>query len=306
MLYWLMVFAQRIAGVTPRRVRWFIGGAITELVYWVWREKRIATEKNMSVVLDLPKTHPKVRQYARLSWRNYGHYVADLFDITNHPPTYYFDHTINISNDDTSPDRRVLAAHALGKGVFIATAHFGNWDIAGTLLAKLHPLYAIAEQLPDKKLNELVQQQRKDMGILLIFTNGALREMLRLLRAGEIIATPIDRPVAPTEGIPISFFNHTAYVPRGLGAIAAKTGSAIVSGYISYITPDTYKAEVFDPIFIEKSGSDQQDAIDATQAMYTNLEQVIQENPTQWYMFRQFWPESEIIKHEAEVSRQRK
>lgn len=298
MLYRLYVSMQRLAGMIPRRMRWRIGGFIAQAVYWLWPAKRQATLQNMSVVLGLPVRHPRVQRTARLSWRNYGRFSGDLFDLPNHPPAFY----INAITDLTGPPlpdgtmralQLVDEARALGKGVVITTGHYGHWDVAGMLVASRAPLYVIAEALPDERLNRLLQEQRQGMGMSVLMIEDALRPMMRLLRAGDMIATPVDRPVPPNEGIPVTFFGKTAYVPRGLGALAARLGAAIVAGFVWGDRDGGYRVFVNPPVVITPSGDPDADAIRATQVMFDALERMIRQDPTQWYMFRPFWPHAQ-------------
>jgi KDO2-lipid IV(A) lauroyltransferase len=298
MLYRLTVFAQWLAGVTPQRVRWFLGGLATQVVYWVWTEKRLNTLHNMSVVLNRPITDPLVQRTARLSWRNYGHYVSDLFDIPNHDGAYYLDRL-----QDTTPlppdaegklgawqliDEAIARKH----GVLLTTGHYGNYDVAGTLIASHVPIYALAELLPDPRMNELLQSQRRKFGITIVSIEDSMLPVIRHFRAGGVLASPIDRPVPPEEGIPVQFFGRTTYVPKGLGAMVAKWGVAICPGVAYYAPNGTYRIRVFPAVTIEKSGDEEADVSRATQAMFDALEAMIRDDPTQWYMFRRVWPET--------------
>lgn len=302
MLYRLILIAQRLCGVLPRRARWFLGALIAQGIYWVWTEKRQATHFNMSVVLGLPSTDPAVRRTARLSWRNYGYYIADLFDVPNHPPSFYIEHLKDMTPAPPDPSGKlgvfvfVDEARARQHGVMLTTGHYGNYDVAGMLIASHTSLYALAEALPDAKANELLQEQRRKIGITVVSVKESLRPMMRHLRDGGIVATPIDRALPAGEGVPVQFFGRTAYVPRGLGAVVAKTGAAICPGFVYFAADDhehPFRARVFPPVTIEKSGNEQTDVIRATQAMFDALEVMVREDPTQWYMFRRFWPASD-------------
>ena len=302
MLYWLILIAQRLSSVLPRRARWFLGALIAQGIYWVWAEKRHATQFNMSIVLGRPTTDPLVRRTARLSWRNYGYYVGDLFDMPNHPPSFYIEHLKDLTPAPHDPTGKLGAfvfvdeARAAQHGVMLTTGHYGNYDVAGMLIASHTSMYALAEALPDAKANELLQEQRRKIGITVVSVEESLRPMMRHLRDNGIVATPIDRALPAGEGVPVQFFGRTAYVPRGLGAVVAKTGAAICPGFVYFAYNDQaqpFRARVFPPVTIEKSGNEQTDVLRATQVMFDALEVMVREDPTQWYMFRRFWPETE-------------
>lgn len=293
MLYWLTRFTQQLAGWLPRRVRWWLGGMATLAVYWLWPAKRRATQRNMSVVLGLPQADARVQHAARLSWYNYGRVVADYFDFANHSSAAY----IHLFNNATYSGKDALAmvddARAYGRGIVVATGHYGSWDAAGILLASHEPLNVLAESLHDGRMDQLFQEQRRKFGMNVILIDDAIRPLMRLLKQGEMMATPIDRPLAAGEGIPIQFFGRTAYVPRGLGALAVKMGAVILPGFAWYNGHGGYNAKTFTPTLIERSGDDAADIIRATQVMFDALEAMIRLDPTQWYMFRPFWPDDD-------------
>ena len=294
MLYHLVRAGQWLAAHLPRSVRWWLGGTAAQVAYWCVPAKRLATRKNMSVVLSLPLQHPHVQRTARVSWRNYGRFMADFFDLPNHPPAHFLAQLHDMTRDERGALGLAEAARATGDGVVLASGHFGNWDLAGMLVGSRMPVFAIAEAFADQQLNELIQSQRRNANMTIIPVADALRAMLRHLRQGDVIATPIDRPVAPGEGIPIQFFGKTAYVPRGIGAISAKTGAQIIAGYVWYDRHQGFCIRAFPPVRIVRSGDEAADIRRATQVMFDALEEMIRLDPTQWYMFRQFWPDSEI------------
>ena len=304
MLYWLTLAAQRLTSIMPRGMRWWLGSVVTEVVYWVWTEKRIATQKNMSVVLNLPRSHPQVKRIARLSWRNYGRLVADYFDLSNHTTA---EHLAEFNDPIYSLELAldgVAEAKSGGHGVVLITAHYGNFDKAGILVASRYPLIILAERLANPKLDDLFQEQRRHFGLTLIMVDDAIRPLMRALKSGAIIGTPIDSPLQPNEGIPVQFFGRTAYAPRGIGALAVKYRAAIMPSFSWYNDKGGYSAKVFPPTTIEKTGDENADTIRATQVMFDALESIIRQDPTQWYMFRQFWPddESEHVKRDGYIS----
>lgn len=295
MVYRLTLVAQHIARFIPRSVRWWIGGLLAQMVYFGWHEKRLATQKNMSVVLGLPLHDAHVHNVARLSWRNYGRYIGDFFDLSNHPAQYYLD---MLDNQVDEGIRAVPIVHDVlstypGRGILVPTGHLGNWDVAGIVLASISPLHALAEPFADPRLSDLILGQREQFGMSIITTGDSLRVIMRLMRDGGILATPIDRPVSAEEGVPVQFFGRTAYVPRGLGAIATKTQAIILPGFVYYIGNHAYGVRLFPAVPFTASDDAQKDIQRASQIMFDALEEMIRRDPTQWYMFRSFWPDED-------------
>jgi KDO2-lipid IV(A) lauroyltransferase len=176
--------------------------------------------------------------------------------------------------------------------VLVATAHFGNWDIAGALLATEGTLHVIAETFRDRRLNDLVQRQRRVFGMEIIPLELAPRRMLRVLQQGGTVATPVDRPLPAGQGVPVNFFGRRCYVPSGLAQLALRTGAPIVPGFAWY--DEEYSAQVCacttNPIVPAPTGDRQADTIALTQQIYDAIAEMVRARPDQWYMFRPFWP----------------
>lgn len=295
MFYWLVRALCWAAAHTPRRSRLLVAGALGEAVYWLWAAKRHITVRNMAQVLALPPDHPRVRWTSRRSWRNYGRYVADFFYLPN---TTVAAIAARLRDTAEPPgwSARMDEGRALGSGaLLVPTAHFGNWDVAGIMVGSHVPLHVIAETFPDPRLNELVQRQRSELGMTVIPMERTPRRILRVLQEGGAVATPVDRPMPAGEGVPVTFFGRRCYVPGGIAQLALKTGAAIVPGFVYYdedYSP-TYYAYAAVPILPRNSGDRAADVVALTQRIYDVIEGHVRAHPTQWYMFRPFWPDDE-------------
>lgn len=292
--------ADWICSRVPRRPRLWISGGLGELVYWAWAAKRHVTVANMAQVLGKPASDPQVRAVARRSWRNYGRYVSDLFAL----PGTTAEETLAHFHDTTPAPGwtdRFDRAHAGGRGVLIATAHFGSWDAAGVLLASRAPLHVIAETFADPRLNDLIVRQRRGLGMEIIPLERAPRQMLRVLQAGGVVATPVDRPLPAGEGVAITFFGRRCHVPGGIAQMAIRTGAAVLVGFTWHDEgyDDTLYGVVSEPVMFEPSGDRDTDAAALTQCIYAIIEDRVRARPALWYMFRPFWPPAAADPHSA-------
>lgn len=299
MIYWLLRSATWLAHWIPTGPRRTIGGLLCEAVYWGWPEKRRNTINNMAHILGRPATDRQVRQSARRSWKNYGRYMGDFFNFPNVTGEQLLARMIDVSPAEGGWMQIAKEGLARGKGVIFATAHFGNWDVAGAMVAARMPLAAIAETFKDPRVNALVQGQRAEKGIRVIPMEGiGARHVLHALKKNEVVAIVIDRPMTPKDGVPVTFFGSTTYVPGGVAALALKTGAAIMPGFAWYAEsmPGAFYGRAGRPILAEPipGKSTQERIIELTQYMYDALEEIVREVPEQWYMFRPFWPEESV------------
>ncbi len=291
-VYWLAHSGIAVAGKVPRPVRHALASTVTSASYVGWRSKRLATRQNMAKVLDLPDTHLHVRRAALHSWSNYGRTAAALICL---PRMDMLD--IDARTEDLTEGMSwrecMRRAMAPGKGVVITTGHFGSWDLAGAIAARDVPLSAVADTFKDPRLNSLLQGHRRDKRVQIIPASGAARRVLRELAAGRAVAIVVDRPVNREHGVEVEFFGHKTYVPAGSAALTVKSGAALMPGYVWYAPNNRYYIRAFPPMFPRPVSTEAQRAAEVqrlTQYMFDCQEEVVRHCPTQWFMFRRFWP----------------
>ncbi|MCY1141905.1 lysophospholipid acyltransferase family protein [Actinoplanes sp. Pm04-4] len=291
-VYWLAHSGIAVAGRTPPRVRHMVASTVTSASYLGWRSKRLITRENMATVLGLPVTHPSVRRIALNSWSNYGRTAAslaclpyvDLLDV---------DARIQDLTDGIPWHGHLQSARAAGKGLIITTGHFGSWDLAGAIAARHVPLSAVVDTFGDARLDDLLQGHRRDRSVQIIPVSGAPRGVLREMTAGRAVAIVVDRPVTGEHGVEVSFFGRPTRVPAGAGALAVKSGAAVVPGYFWYGPKGAYYMRTFPPMYpqpVSSKSERQQEVQRLTQYMFDCQEEVVRHSPAQWFMFRRFWP----------------
>ena len=292
MVYYLTRLASWLAGHVPRPVRLAIAGPITVLIYYGWAEKRHATIANMAQVLGVSENDVRARRLARQSWRNYGRYISDFFYL----PNATFDELLARMKDVTPPPgafRHIDEALAPGKGVILVSFHFGAWDVAAVMVRSHVPIDIIVESFEDPRMDKLVMEQRGKLGLGIIRIEKTPRRILRALQENRVVAVAVDKPLPVGQGVPVTFFGKTCYVPGGIAQLALKSGAAVLPGYCRYDKnySSTYYIGAMSPIFPENTGDKQADTVRLMQRMFDAMEEVIRQYPDQWEMFRRFWPE---------------
>ena len=291
-IYFLARSGNTMARWTPQSARHAFGASIGAASYLGWPSKRFVTRLNIAQITGRPIDDPYVKHLAMASWRNYGRYASDFISFPHLDVEHVDRNMRDLSEAEGGWQGIMQSALEAGRGALLVTAHFGNWDLAGAILAFHHPLSAVAETFSDEQLNQLLQNQRRDKGIGVIPMESSMRPILRILQQNQFVAIVVDRPVPKNQGIEITFFGRKTYVPGGPAALALKSGATIVPGFVWYGHHNEIYARAFNPI-IPQQGKHIERATEIsrlTQRIYDVLEVMIREWPSQWYMFRQFWP----------------
>ena len=177
------------------------------------------------------------------------------------------------------------AAQEGGRGVLVATAHLGNWELSAFTHALMTaPMHIVVRPLDNPRLDAWVEKRRALSGNHIIHKKEAAREILKALAAGDAVGILIDQNTTPSEGVFIDFFGRQACAGTAFVKFAHHTGAAVVPGYALWSDEEKRYILRFDPE-IPMTADVQGD----TQRVHTALERVIREHPDQWLWIHRRW-----------------
>jgi Kdo2-lipid IVA lauroyltransferase/acyltransferase len=180
-------------------------------------------------------------------------------------------------------------ALAEGRGAVVLTGHFGSWEVAARVLAKLGPpVNMVTAHEPNPSVREFVHTMRTRHGFQVIYSDRSLftgLPILRALKRHEIVGMQIE-PWGPLAGShPVEFCGRRAWFQLGPFAVARVARAPIVPVFAIRTGIRRYRLEVmgrFDPVTPAESAA----ALVATVKFY---EQVVRAHPAQWLMFEDVW-----------------
>jgi len=178
-------------------------------------------------------------------------------------------------------------ARASGRGIVIASAHFGPLPLVGPVgLARLGlPLSIIAEAIPPRLFDLLNRTLRGSLGASFLPASEALG-IHRHLKRGEAIGVLGDRAVTGV-GMRIPFFAREALLPIGHLHLAARTGAALLPSFA--FPGDPPRGVILPPLLLETARGD--DAMrENLRRWVAVLEGVIASAPDEWHVFERIWP----------------
>ena len=177
------------------------------------------------------------------------------------------------------------AAQAKGRGVLVATAHLGNWELSAFTHALMTaPMHIVVRPLDNLRLDAWVERRRALSGNHIIQKKDAAREILRALSAGEAVGILIDQNTTPAEGVFIDFFGRKACAGTAFVKFAHHTGAPVVPGYALWSESEKRYVLRFDPEIAM-----QDDVQGDTQRVHAHLESVIRAHPDQWLWVHRRW-----------------
>jgi KDO2-lipid IV(A) lauroyltransferase len=165
------------------------------------------------------------------------------------------------------------------------TAHFGNWELGGAVLAALgYPLHAVVLPHPNSRVEALFQQRRESRGLRVMPLGAAGRHSIRALRHGEFVCVLADRDYTP-HARSVPFFGVPARFPLGPVRLAVATGAPLVAGFSLRQDDETHLLRFHPPLIPDGPNS----APDLQRRLCAIVEREVAAAPCQWFMFDDFW-----------------
>lgn len=128
----------------------------------------------------------------------------------------------------------IARAAARGRGVILATAHTGNWDLAACAMARGEAaagrrFHVVTKRLSWRALDCFWQHLRASRGVGLIGAHGAYRRARAALGRGDVVAMLVDQAPERASGVGVfPFLGAPARHDLAPALLAARSGAPIV------------------------------------------------------------------------------
>ncbi len=280
--YYIYRTGKFIALALPLKLVYALAVFLADLHYFFAFRDRRFVKANLRRIFPQKSLHD-LRKLSRMVFRNFSKYLADFFRFEK-LDRQYIDKKIKLENL-----HHFDSALAKGKGVIVLTAHLGNWELGGVVLALLgYPFWAVALPHKNRKVNAFFDAQRNSKGVKVIATGKAVRSCISEIRNNHMVALVGDRDFTE-KGIVIDFFGLPTYFPEGPAALSLLTGAPIVPGFMLRNADDSFTLRIEKAIEFNPTGDKAKD-LKSLVTLYKNIfEDYIRKYPQQWYLFRKFW-----------------
>jgi predicted LPLAT superfamily acyltransferase len=181
-----------------------------------------------------------------------------------------------------------------GKGAILIGAHFGNWALAGSLLKeRINVAVNLVMYSSEKDSLKLRSKEEGGGDFNIISINPEkpenMIEILNALRKGELVCFLGDRILSDQRYEMMNFLGKEACFPSGPFVLASVADVPVIPFFAIKRNIKTYRIKAFKPISVRsKDSTEIRDAISKYVAYF---EEMVKENPYQWYNFYPFWRE---------------
>jgi KDO2-lipid IV(A) lauroyltransferase len=172
-----------------------------------------------------------------------------------------------------------------GRGVLVATAHLGNWELSAFAHALMTaPMNMVVRPLDNPLIDRLVERRRALTGNRPIGKKDFARAILKALAANQAVGILIDQNAALETSVFVDFFGVPASAGTGFAKFASHSGAAVIPGFALWNEAEQrYVLRFYPPL--PMTG----DAARDTQTLHSKLEEVIRQYPDQWLWIHRRW-----------------
>src|SRR5262249_27840171 len=153
-----------------------------------------------------------------------------------------------------------------------------------------HPFSFLVRRIDNPKIEALVDEFRTARGNRTIDKKLAAREMVRILRNGEMMGILVDLNALDREAIFVDFFDVKAATTFVVAKLAVRTGAAIIPIFSPWSeAQQRFMVEVGAPLKFEPTGEEEEDTRRATQLLTKVVEDWVRRYPDQWLWVHRRW-----------------
>ena len=270
---WILAHLPAAAGLAA-------GRRIGDVLWWLLRRRRGTALENLRRSFGAEQADGEIRRLGRRSFQHVGMNLVEICRYVLRPMD------VMLSRVRIEGREHLAQAAALGRGVLILTAHYGNWE----LLAAAHeltrlPLSIVTRPLDHPFLDELTARFRRRSGAELIVKRDAVREVFRALRRQRMVGILLDQNATRAEGVFVPFFGSPASTSKGLALLALRTGAPVVPVFLRREPDGRHCMEVLPAVPAPADGL----VTTYTTAFNQVLEAVIRQAPEQWLWMHDRW-----------------
>jgi KDO2-lipid IV(A) lauroyltransferase len=284
-IYYLIRGLIAIFDLLPRSVAIMLGRFFGEVAAIIDVKERRLAEENLKNVYGDTWSELKIKLVARECFTMLGLNAADVI-LSRKWTAKDLDDLIDVEGMEHFDD-----AYARGKGVIGLTGHIGNFELMAAWYSSVKkiPLSVIGRELYDKRLDQLIVNNRLRFGLENIPSDASPKKLLSVLKEGKMIGVLLDLDSSKVSGYFASFFGMPANTAAGPVVIGRKTGSPLVPMAMFRRPDDRYLIKVLPAFVINNTADKEADIIDGLTRCNRALEELINYDPTQWMWIHNRW-----------------
>lgn len=256
---------------------------LSRFAFHVLRWRRKEAVRRIKTVLGVSET--EANKIAYQSLRNSALIVAEIMYGRTINDKWIGKHVVG-HEECVGIFKRVIDS---GHGIVLALPHFGNWYLAGSIMAHYGiPLCAVAGAQHNPLTNDWMN--RRLYTGMTVFERGssAIRQCVRCLHDKGVLAILPDVRMKKPD-LSVRFLGGNANLGRGMASFARKTDSPIILAKLRREGLAKHHLHVAEPIWPDKSLDAEADIMRMTEMVMASIDAQIRADPGQWFWYNKRW-----------------
>ncbi len=280
-LAWLLDFLARSCSSMPLPRRKKLAQLLTFIAWRLIRLRRAEVIASLQLHLELTRAEAE-----KLGEKVYRHFLLNAFEMAS---LAYISREALLARIQIEGREHLDAAMAQNRGAIIVSGHFGLWEMMPHWLAiNGYPVCTVVRRQNNPHVDAWMENMRRRLGGRTTDSGFGIREILRSLRRGEILALMVDQDNGK-QGIFVPFFRRYASAPTGPAQLSLKTGAPVVPLFMFPNYHGRHLFKIYPPIFPEDYPDDVTGQQQIT-ARYTHLlEELVRIQPHDWFWLHRRW-----------------
>jgi Kdo2-lipid IVA lauroyltransferase/acyltransferase len=272
--------------------RWFVDlfvAGLFPVVFLMTKELNNICRKNLQLVYGNSQDKKKYELIARGCIRSIGRAMMDVLYYVDRPDE--LSKITHVENEDS-----LKKALKLGRGVIVASAHFGNFPLMFVSLSqKGYKVNVVIRSMRDENFSKFVHRLCDKWGIRMIQTSPGkqfLRESMGALKRNELLFFLLDEVAFQQKAVKVKFLNREVTRATGPVLFFERTSSPILPMFIAQDERHNFKIFVEQPLEIHKGSDKQKNMEKIIVGINGILEHFVYRYPFQWGgWFNRRWAE---------------
>jgi KDO2-lipid IV(A) lauroyltransferase len=273
-----------LAGAVPLPLLLLVGRGIGLLGWALGIRRRVARENLATAFPDRDEAFR--RRVLFRFWQHLGRLVVEFLRSPGLSPEDV-DRLVDI---DPEGYARFERAYGEGKGAVVVTAHFGNFELLGSIWSRRNlPVTAITKRLSRNAFNDFWLAQRRRAGLAEVPDSGSIREILAVLRRREVLAIMIDQNMIPRRAVFAPFFGKLAATTPAPAVFAERSGAPVFLVLMHPLPGGRHRVTLDGPVPFDRGGDRERDVLAFTAKLNRLLEERVRAEPEYWYWIHRRW-----------------
>ncbi len=260
---------------------------LAAVVFVLWRKRRSVSIENLRLS-GVAKSETEARRLARESFLSFALMVAESLVVKSRMTADNWREFVTLK---LSPEAERLLAEP-GRGLLIASAHLGNWEVAARAVAMLKPMLVVYRPFNNPELDRVIHAGRTNERLRLVSRNE--RNPMRFLNAlsqGEMVALMIDQHVYDGR-VQVDFLGRPAWTTKSVAMMHFTTRAPLIFAVAVRKGPLKFEVHAVGPVTAPRTGDRERDALEFTQALTREVERFVRQYPGQYMWGHRRWKEA--------------